>query len=241
MTSDHHYMLYSTGLYFMISTYFLVDRFLFKTNEKYRKLGEDKRLYVVSNLLKAVLLGAISPIASTILYQTMVLNQWNNNLIRNVGILYALPDSTSLVLVRKMQLTTKVHHIIVCLFNLVSMHNDYQQDNIIRCMIIYACLSCFAFIVNLLLGVRYLHNNQRIGVVMAKAALYIYMICCLINWTWHGKYVYTLVNKCDNTMCQVAIPSYCAMIMMLAWDDIKLNKWLYKESKIKHKVVKDKE
>ena len=75
---------------------------------------------------------------------------------------------------------------------------------------------------------------------MAKASLYIYMTCCLINWAWHGKYIHTLVDKCNDTVCQVTIPSYCALIMMLAWDDIKLNKWLYKESKIKQKAIKDK-
>jgi len=43
--------------------------------------------------------------------------QTTNNLIRNIGVLYAIPDGVSLTLVRKMQTTTKIHHIIVCIFN----------------------------------------------------------------------------------------------------------------------------
>ena len=237
INSNHHYVIYTTGFCIVYSTYFIVDRILYKANKKYRDLDKTKQIYIVSNILKAILLGTITPLAATILYQTMCLDYWNNNLIKNIGIIYAIPDSVSLGLVKKMHITTKIHHIIVCIFNIISIHNDYTEDSIVRCMVIYACFSCFAFIVNLLLGIRYLHDNKRIGIIMAKASLYIYMTCCLINWTWHGKYVYTLVNSCDGGLCRITIPTYCSMIMMLAWDDIKLNKWLYKESYIKQ--IKD--
>ncbi len=238
MNSNHHYVIYTTGFCIVYSTYFVVDRILYKTNEKYRNLDKTKRIYIVSNILKSILLGAITPLASTILYQTMYLDHWNNNLIKNIGIIYAIPDGVSLALVKKMHMTTKIHHIIVCVFNIISVHNDYTEDSIVRCMVIYACFSCFAFIVNLLLGVRFLHDNKRVGIIMAKTSLYLYMTCCLINWAWHGKYVHTLVDSCDGGLCRITIPAYCAMIMMLAWDDIKLNKWLYKESYLKQ--IKDK-
>lgn len=234
--SEHHYIIYSTGFCILYITYFIVDNMLKKTNNKYRNLDKNKQFYIVSNILKSLLLGTITPFAAMVLYQTMCLDHWNNNLIKNIGIIYAIPDGVSLTLVRKMDMTTKIHHTIVCIFNIISINNNYEEDNIVRCMVIYACFSCFAFIVNLLLGVRFLHDSKRIGIIMAKASLYIYMTCCLINWAWHGKYVHTLVNKCDGGLCQITIPSYCAMIMMLAWDDIKLNKWLYKES---YKQIKD--
>jgi len=130
------------GCYILFSTYFVVDKLLLEKSRKYKDLTEDKRVYVVSNLLKGILLGGISPLASMILYQTMYLDQWNNNLIRNVGILYAVPDTVSLMLVNKMQMTTKIHHVIVVLFNAISLHNDYNQYSIVRCMVIYACFSC---------------------------------------------------------------------------------------------------
>ena len=49
-------------------------------------------MYTVSNILKSTQLCIISPFAIDILYQTMYLDQWNNNYIKNVGILYAIPD-----------------------------------------------------------------------------------------------------------------------------------------------------
>lgn len=228
--SDYHYTIYIVGFYLFFSTYFVMDRFLSSTNEKYRRLSNEKQMYVVSNILKGILLCGITPIVGNILYETMYLDNWDNNLIKNMGIVYAIPDCVSLTLVKKMDMTTKIHHSIVCIFNIFSIRNDYNNDNIIRCMVIYACFSCFAFIVNILLGTRYLHDNRNIGIFMAKVAMYIYVTCCFINWAWHGKYVYLLANKCDNTVCQITIPTYCGMVMMLAWDDIKLNKWLYKEA-----------
>ncbi len=237
--SDHHYAIYTLGFYIVFSAYYIVDSLLLKISPKYLALDNEKRTYVVSNIIKSLLLGSITPIAGTILYQTMHLDQWNNNLIKNIGILYAIPDGVSLALVNKMHMTTKIHHIIVCIFNMISIHNNYEEESIVRCMVIYACFSCFAFIVNLLLGVRFLHDNKKIGIFMARASMYIYVLCCLVNWAWHGKYIHTLVDKCNGGYCQITIPAYCGMIMMLAWDDIKLNHWLYKESKIECKKIKD--
>lgn len=235
--SDYHYTIYIVGFLLFYSIYVMMDKFLSYTNKKYRTLSYEKQMYVVSNISKGLLLCGVTPMVGNLLYDTMYLENWDNTWIKNMGILYAIPDSVSLLVVKKMDMTTKIHHSIVCIFNIVSIHNDYNNENIIRCMIIYACFSCFAFIVNILLGTRYLHENKKIGSYMAKAAMYIYVACCFINWVWHGKYVYTLANQCDNMICQITIPTYCGMIMMLAWDDIKLNKWLYKEAYIKDRLI----
>ena len=111
--SDHHYAIYTLGFYIVFSAYYIVDSLLLKISPKYLALDNEKRTYVVSNIIKSLLLGSITPIAGTILYQTMHLDQWNNNLIKNIGILYAIPDGVSLALVNKMHMTTKIHHIIV--------------------------------------------------------------------------------------------------------------------------------
>ena len=51
-------------------------------------------------------------------------------------------------------------------------------------------------------------------------------------------YIHTLIDECNDRVCQITIPAYCGMIMMLAWDDLKLNKWLYKESYTKRRMLK---
>ena len=227
---DNHASIYLFGFYIVFASYFVYDFFLKKYNSNYKLLNGDQQMYTVSNILKSTQLLIISPFAIDILYQTMYLDQWNNNYIKNVGILYAIPDGVSLFMVNKMDITTKIHHSIVCVFNIISINNNYENDNVIRCMIIYACFSCFAYIVNLLLGIRYINNNRKIESLLSQGAFYIYSLCCIINWGWHINHFYTLVIGCDDIICKITIPTYYLFVTALAIDDIKLNKWLYRKS-----------
>ena len=224
--SDHYYIIYSLGFTLFLGSYFLFHKFLHHVNQKYRKLDEDKQVYVVSNILKSICLGIISPIAMRILYQTMYLDTWNNNLIKNMGSIYAIPDGVSLLLVNKMSLSTKIHHTVVCIFNFASIHSDYTQEGIIRCMVTYACLSSFSFIVNFLLGVRYLHNDIKLTKHLSRSAFLVYVSCCLMNWIWHVRYLSHLIGVCDDYQCAIGIPLYSIMTVTIVWDDIVLNKWL---------------
>ena len=61
INSNQYYVIYSTGCYILFSTYFVVDKLLLEKSKKYQDLTEDERVYVVSNLLKGILLGGISP------------------------------------------------------------------------------------------------------------------------------------------------------------------------------------
>ena len=227
---DNYISFYLFGFYVVFASYFVYDFFLKKYCSAYKLLNSDQQMYTVSNILKATQLFMISPFTIDILYQTMYLDKWNNNYIKNVGILYSIPDGVSLFMVNKMDITTKIHHSIVCIFNIISIYNNYEDDNIVRCMIIYACFSCFAYIVNLLLGVRHINNNKRITSIMSKYAFYIYFLCCIINWAWHITHFYTLVISCDDIVCKITIPTYYLFVTALAIDDIKLNKWLYRKS-----------
>ncbi len=234
LTENENYVIfYCFFFYIVYASYFVFDSVLNKYSNNYKLLTDDKKMYSVSNILKSVHLSIITLPAADILYQTMYLDVWNNNYIKNVGILYAIPDCVSLLMVNKMDRTTKIHHWIVCCFNVVSIYNDYEQENIVRCMIIYACFSCFAYIVNFLLGIRYINNNKTLIKNLSAVAFYVYSLCCFINWCWHIKYFNTLIYKCDNIVCRITIPTYYLMISALAFDDIKLNKWLYKNKNVK--------
>lgn len=230
LNGNSYIFIYIFGFYIVFASYFVFDSFFKKYSSKYKLLNNDQQMYTVSNILKSTQLCIISPFAIDILYQTMYLDQWNNNYIKNVGILYAIPDGVSLLMVNKMDLTTKIHHSIVCIFNIISINNNYEVDNVIRCMIVYACFSCFAYIVNLLLGLRYINNNAKVSLMLSRCAFIIYSLCCIINWSWHIKHLNTLVIGCENIVCKITIPTYYIFVTALAIDDIKLNKWLYKKS-----------
>lgn len=62
---------------------------------------------------------------------TLLLDDWNTTRIRNLGALYTITDFTSLLVVRRMQWTTALHHVCVIVFNAFSMRNGtcvYGRD-----------------------------------------------------------------------------------------------------------------
>ena len=229
--TEYHYSLYCAGSVIFYYGYFVTNTLLYAFNRKYRLLSNEKQMYVVSNLLKAIFLCITTPLAGYILYDTMYLRNWNNPLIKNLGVLYAIPDTVSLLLVKKMDITTKIHHIIVMLFNIISISNNYHVDNILRFLIIYASFSTFAFIVNFILAARFLHDNKVIEMWLSRLSFITYTLCCAINWSWHIIYVPELYNNCESQMCTYSIYIYGSMVGALVIDDIKLNKWLYNKSK----------
>lgn len=228
--TNHHYLFYIIGSIVFHWTYYIFHELMMKSGSVYNTLHYNKQKYIASNFLKSVMLAGITPAAGYVMYDGMVNDNWNNNLIRNLGILYSIPDTVSLFVVKKMDLTTKVHHSVVCLFNIVSIRNDYTQENVVRCMLVYACFSAFAFIVNFNLAVRFLHENKKIENMLSRAAFLIYSSCCFLNWSWHLKELSTQWNGCDEYYCIRAIPTYTLFIIMIVVDDIKLINWLFYKS-----------
>lgn len=229
--TDHHYFLYIIGSMLFHWAYYIFDDLMYFIDTPYNSLEADKQKYIASNFLKSVMLGAITPAAGYILYDGMVNDNWNNNLIKNMGILYSIPDTVSLLVVNKMDLTTKVHHSVVCIFNAVSIRNDYTQDNVARCMLVYACFSSFSFIVNFNLAARYLYKNKKIEKMLNKIAFIIYSTCCLLNWSWHCIALSYQWNKCNDYYCMRGIPIYAGLISLIAVDDVKLMTWLLNKSR----------
>ena len=70
----------------------------------------------------------ITPSAVCILYDTMYNGNWNNLTIKNMGSLYAIPDFVSLFMVKNMSRSTKNHHILVVIFYLSNLMNDYNKE-----------------------------------------------------------------------------------------------------------------
>ena len=229
--SNNHFSIYIIGAIIFHWTYFMADKILVIMNEHYRNLNDDKKKYVVSNINKSLLLGGITPIAGNILYNSIYTGVWNNNLIKNMGIFYSIPDTVSILVVNKMDLTTKIHHTVVIIFNFASIYNDYNENNIFRCMLVYACFSAFAYMVNFQLGARFLHKNKKIDNKLSLLAFVIYFISCFTNWSYH---YYTLKDQwsvCSEPDCY-KILIYLLMISTIAVDDLKLMKWLFNKSRL---------
>ena len=108
------------GSYVVFTSYFTFDYYLKQLSSSYKNIPEDKQFYVLSNLIKSAALFAYSPLAAQLLYETMYLDVWNSNKIRIMGTLYSIPDFVSLIVVKRMANTTKIHHVVVVVFNIIS-------------------------------------------------------------------------------------------------------------------------
>lgn len=160
-----------------------------------------------------------------LLWETLVLDVWDSNKIRIMGTLYSIPDFVSLFMVKRMQWSTVLHHVVVCVFNTFSLYNDYGKENVVRAIMIYAVFSTFAYLVNLLLASRFVQVQSWVSLVLSFLALLIYAACCSLNWTWHVFYLRRLfLIQPREEHWQIF--GYICLVLLLVWDDLILMKWL---------------
>ena len=231
-----HFAVFAVGTYVVFSSYFVADYFLARQSTSYARIPDDKKFYVLSNLIKSAVLTAYTPQAAYLLYQAIHLDEWSTPRIRSLGVLYAIPDFVSLFLVQRMALTTKAHHVCVVIFMVINLYNDYAHENVCRALVVYAVFSTFAYLVNLLLASRFLPVKPRMSLAMSAVALVVYTSCLAINWMWQVGFVASLHARkwADGDAHEVgAIYAYLAAISMVVYDDVVLTKWLLANCKKK--------
>ena len=223
INSSSSVFIFGIGSYMVYTTYFTIDYYLNIYSSSYQKCNMENKFYVLSNLIKSALLFVYTPFASIILYNAIYLDHWDNKFIKNLGSLYCIPDFISLILVSKMQTATFIHHICVCILTCITLINDFNQINIWRSIVIYAIFSTFAYAVNFLLASRYLNIRYPIKLFLTKSALFIYITCCGINWTWQSLYIYKLISDNNNFFIYL----YIFLMCLLIYDDLQLIKYLH--------------
>eukprot|EP01006_Ploeotia_vitrea_P034039 TRINITY_DN65692_c0_g5_i1.p2 TRINITY_DN65692_c0_g5~~TRINITY_DN65692_c0_g5_i1.p2 ORF type:complete len:337 (+),score=40.69 TRINITY_DN65692_c0_g5_i1:38-1012(+) len=229
VTAERAMVVFVVGSYVIFSSYFTFDYFLKHYSSSYPRIATDKQFYVLSNLIKSAVLLAYTGPAAMMLYSTIVLDQWPTERIRIMGTLYAIPDFVSLFMVRRMMWSTIIHHIVVCVFNMISLYNDYGSENICRNIMVYAVFSTFAYLVNLLLASRWMNISRNTSIFLSLLAFVIYASCCAMNWSWQAWYL----NRLFWNFHHFSIYLFVAMMFMIVWDDIILLKWLLKNVQTK--------
>ncbi|CAM39677.2 conserved hypothetical protein [Leishmania braziliensis MHOM/BR/75/M2904] len=219
-----HLGLFLIGSYMIFSSYYMIYYFLERFSDSFRRIAsQDKKFYIIGNLIKAGILISITPFACVHLVKIIVFDEWESNILRNLGCIYAIPDFISMVIVRRMRWSTWVHHACVVLFNYFSIMNNYQHENVCRCVVVYAAFSSFAYCVNVLLASRFLGVSASVARVLSFVALVVYALCCAVNWAWQVYYLRRLlISGHDHWTVYV----YMCLISLVMWDDIVLNNWL---------------
>lgn len=219
-----HLGLFLIGSYMIFASYYMIYYFLERFSDSFRRIAsQDKKFYIIGNLIKAGILISITPFACVHLVKIIVFEEWESNILRNLGCIYTIPDFISMVIVRRMRWSTWVHHACVVLFNYFSIMNNYQHENVCRCVVVYAAFSSFAYCVNVLLASRFLGVSVNVARVLSFVALVVYALCCAVNWAWQVYYLRRLIiSGHDHWTVYV----YMLLISLVMWDDIVLNSWL---------------
>ncbi|KAL7697159.1 hypothetical protein NQL31_000124 [Lotmaria passim] len=219
-----HLGLFLIGSYMIFASYYMVYYFLERFSGSFRRIAsQDKKFYIIGNLIKAGILISITPFACVHLVKIIVFDEWESNILRNLGCIYAIPDLISMVVVRRMRWSTWIHHACVVVFNYFSIMNNYQHENVCRCVVVYAAFSSFAYCVNVLLASRFLGVSVNVARVLSFVALVVYALCCAVNWAWQVYYLRRLLTSGHDHW---TVYMYMFLISLVMWDDIVLNKWL---------------
>lgn len=153
--------LFIIGSYLIFTSYYTAYYFLERFSDSFRRTSSvDKKFYIIGNLIKAGTLFSITPFAMYHLFKILVWNSWENNTLHNLGCIYTMPDFIAMMIVTRMRWSTWLHHFCVVLFNYFSIMNDYNNENVCRCLVVYAAFSTFGYCVNVLLASRFFHSPR---------------------------------------------------------------------------------
>ena len=208
--------IFAIGSYIVFSSYFVANHYMTQNSTSYASIPDDKKFYVLSNLIKSAVLLAYTPSAAVTLYNACLHDDWSTPRIRAMGVLYAIPDAVSLLLVTRMATSTKVHHLCVVLFMGVNLFVTYEQETIGRALVVYGTFSTFAYLVNLLLASRFLPVSPAVSLTLSALALIIYAGCLCANWAWQVRFLWTLVRSRPALLHGCCIAIYCILISQVS-------------------------
>jgi len=173
--------------------------------------------YIIKNIIKSCCLVALCIASAKYLIPDLRMDVWNTHRIQIFASFYVSNDAVALVRVEKLPLTTRIHHVITCLFLIYSWNIDFSESSVGRKIFVYTVCSALAAPVNLYLGMRYLDpKNMESLRIFCK---YLYATVIIINWTF-----FTMTF---DTEAETLLYSFVAFWLLV--DDIILMKWLWRK------------
>lgn len=208
------------SLIFYAFGYFLID-FIFKKNMAYDLLFQDRKYYFQKNFVKTFALVAISLYGTSVLFDGLYYNQWNNRRIHQIGYIYSALDVIGLYYVKNLPLNSKIHHIGTFIFSYLNTHIDYSTDTFWIGLPVYCIFSSYACGVNLFLALRLIRPLSSLKTFI-RYNLYSYGLLLAANW---GYQINTLFYNPDMKWTYDAY-FFVLLMLFIANDDIKLMRFL---------------
>lgn len=200
--------------------------------DKNNKLSESNKLYITKNIVKSIVLLIITLFSPVIIYNIWYYQYWNNTLLNHVGSIYVSNDIMGLLRVKKLHLTTKIHHLTTTSLLLYSFYIDFNQNKIGQLIFMYCIFSCYTFLVNFYLGIRFFKDHRIIKLYIETiriSALNTYVFFCMVNWMLQVIYIVNFLFM-GEIVTQIFV--YVSILIPIIIDDIKLIKWLYQKKNI---------
>ena len=222
--------------YFFVSICFYyfgyqVVNFLYRNNVDYINLPKERQEYFQKNIVKTFALVFISIYGSHILFNGFYHQYWDNVLIHRFGYIYSALDVLGLLVVKKLPLNSKIHHISSFLFSYMNSLVDYTTNTFWVGLPVYCILSCYAFGVNYYLAKRLLTPH-----VLTLITYNIFSYGGLLGINW----LYQLLNIYWNGTMTWDVFLFVGLVLFVANDDIKLMKFMiYHRKKYLKKIDKN--
>lgn len=177
--------------------------------------------YRIVNTIKALTLGVISPGATFLLYQTLTPPyEPNIYLFYLFGATYASLDMSALAYNPNCHMSTTIHHVLVQFLYAYCYWVNFNMNTLAKGISIYAVFSCYAYLVNYRLAIRFM--NHKYENMINETSLAIYCLACLCNWTIQ---LYLLsFDMPESYIIEKVI--YGGLIAMIVNDDVFLMKFL---------------
>lgn len=201
--------------------------------DKNSKLSKTLKLYIAKNIIKSIVLLLLTLYSPIVIYNIYQSQHWNNQLMNHIGSIYVSNDIIGFIRVKRIHLTTKIHHIMTTTILLYSFTIDFNTNIIGQLIFIYCMLSCYSFMVNFYLGIRFFKDHRIVKVYLEHLrimALIIYVGSCGINWI---AQLYIMVYAMLNQGIMYKLFIYSSLLIPIIIDDIKLIKWLSEKKNVK--------
>ena len=193
-------------------------------HDRYKALSPPHKSYVLSNTIKALVLGGSIIITCDLTGDLILRQKWNSKALQLLAPVYANLDVVSLVRVSRMMRSTVVHHILVGLLGALVAFFPVGPGTLNGHVVIYALFSMMAFCVHGFLAYRHLLSprNDVLGRRAAYACGVGYLCICAVHWGFHALNIWWYPRQLWP------IPFVFAPFV---YDDVILMRWLFRYSR----------
>jgi hypothetical protein len=226
--------IYSEFVYVFFITlfsYFIIHKILDKFVLSFKKINpEHKKMYVVKNYIKSFFLACLCYKLDK--FSDLLNGNLDLMFIKRCAIYYIMNDILGLIIVKKLPLTTKIHHITTSLCGFAIIMKKSNNLDVLSLIVLYAVFSSIAFCVNFYLGLRIYSSDIKLKRYMSNISFWTYLLSCIVNWILQiflATKVFLLVPIYHTIF-------YFIFLYSVGKDDIILMKWLY-DDHIKFKKI----